>query len=179
MSGSGHQTQGLGFGRLLGALSGVAGIALLAAVIGARMSREIARNLPVFPFFDTIARFSTPPTAVVAAVLAGVLLLIAAWGLFARRRFVTWYFPAAGWIGFLVTIAAMWPRQRLWGLLDFALKAGKESGRVPSKATVYDLIQATVPGWVWPTAIGFLVVWVLLLVSGTVYLRRNRDLYQA
>lgn len=179
MNGSSHQTRGLGFGRLLGTLSGLAGIALLAAVIGAQLSRDVARRLPVFPFFDTIARFSTPPAAVAAAVLAGVLLLIAAWGLFARRRFVTWYFPVAGWIGFLVTIAALWPRDRLWGLLDFALKASKESGRIPSKATVYDLIQATVPGWVWPTAIGLFVGWVLLLVAGTVYLRRNRDLYEA
>jgi hypothetical protein len=163
---------------VLGTLSAVAGIALLAAVVTAQISKAAARKLPVFPFFDGIARFNTPPAAVVAAALAGLLLLIAAWGLFARRRFVTWYFPAAGWIGFLVTIAAMWPRERLWGLLEFALKAGKESGRVPSKATVYDLIRATVPGWVWPTAVLALVVWVLLLVAGTVYLRRNRDLYQ-
>ncbi len=179
MSGSGHQTRGLGFGRVLGALSGLAGTALLAAVIAAQLSRDVARRLPVFPFFDGIARFNTPPAAVAAAALAGVLLLIAAWGLFARRRFVTWYFPAAGWIGFAVTIAAIWPRERLLGLLDFALKAGKESGRIPMKATVYDLIQATVPGWVWPAAIGFLVTWVLLLVAGTAYLRRNRDLYEA
>ena len=177
MNGS-SDARGLGFGRVLGGLSGAAGVALLAAVVLAQLSKGIARTLPVFPFFDTIARFHTPPAAVAAVALAGLLLLIAAWGLFTRRRFVTWYFPAAGWIGFVVTIAAMWPRERLWNLLDFALKAGKESGRIPSKATVYDLIKATVPGWVWPTAVLALVVWVMLLVAGTVYLRRNRDLYQ-
>jgi hypothetical protein len=169
---------GLGFGRVLGGLSGAAGVALLAAVVMAQLSQDLARKLPVFPFFDRIARFSTPPAAVIAATLAGLLLVVAAWGLFTRRRFVTWFFPAAGWIGFLVTIAAVWPRERLWGLLEFALKAGKESGRISSKATVYDLVLATVPGWVWPTVIVALVAWVLLLVAGTVYLRRNRDLYQ-
>jgi len=177
MNGS-SDVRGLGFGRVLGTLSGAAGIALLGVVVAAQLSKGIARKLPVFPFFDTIARFSTPPAAVVAAALAGLLLLVAAWGLFTRRRFVTWYFPAAGWIGFAVTIAAMWPRERLWNLLDFALRTGKESGRIPSQATVYDLIKATVPGWVWPTAVLALVVWVMLLVAGTVYLRRNRDLYQ-
>ncbi len=178
MSGA-NDARGLGFGRVLGALSGAAGLAVLGAVVAAQLSPAIAKRLPVFPFFDTIARFSTPPAAVAAAALAGVLLLVAAWGLFTRRRFVTWYFPAAGWIGFLVTIAALWPRERLWGLIEFALKASKESGRIPRAATEYDLIRATVPSWVWPTAIGLLVLWVLLLVAGTVYLRRNRDLYQA
>lgn len=177
MNGS-SDVKGLGFGRVLGSLSGAAGVALLGAVIAAQLSKEIARKLPVFPFFDGIARFSTPPAAVVAVVLAAILLLVAAWGLFARRRFVTWFFPAAGWGGFVVTLAAMWPRERLWNLLDFALKAGKESGRIHSKATVYDLIRATVPGWVWPTLVLALVAWVFLLVAGTVYLRRNRDLYQ-
>ena len=178
MNGS-SDARGLGFGRVLGGLSGAAGLAVLGAVVAAQLSPAIAKKLPVFPFFDTIARFSTPPAAVAAAALAGVLLLVAAWGLFTRRRFVTWYFPAAGWIGFLVTIAAMWPRERLWGLAEFGLKAAQQSGRISSKATVSDLIRATVPGWVWPALILTIVLWVLLLVAGTVYLRRNRDLYRA
>ena len=176
MNGS-SDARGLGFGRVLGGLSGAAGIALLAAVVLAQLSHDIARRLPVFPFFDRIARFNTPPAAVVAVALAGLLLVLAAWGLFTRRRFVTWYFPAAGWTGFLVTLAALWPRQKLWGLLDFALNAAKESGRISSKATVYDLLRATVPGWVWPAIVLALVAWVMLLVAGTVYLRRNRDLF--
>lgn len=168
----------LGFGRVLGALSGAAGAALLVAVIAAQLSKDLARALPVFPFFDRIARFHTPPAAVVTVALAGLLLVVAAWGLFTRRRFVTWFFPVAGWFGLLVTLAAAWPREHLWNLLDFALKGAQNSGRMPSTATVYDLLRATVPGWVLPTVVLTLVVWVLLLVAGTVYLRRNMDLYQ-
>ena len=172
-----NDARGLGFGRVLGALSGAAGVALLGAVVSAQLSQGLARRLPVFPFFDRIARFNSPPDAAAAAALAGLLLLVAAWGLFTRRRFVTWFFPAAGWIGLLVTLAAAWPREHLWNLLDFGLKAAKQSGRMPSNATIHDLVRATVPGWVWPTLVLGLVAWVLLLVAGTVYLRRNRDLY--
>jgi len=172
-----NNARGLGFGRALGALSGAAGVALLAAVVSAQLSQDLARRLPVFPFFDRIARFHTPPAAVAALTVAGLLMVVAAWGLFSRRRFVTWFFPAAGWIGFLVTLAAAWPREHLWNLLDFGLKTAQNAGRLPATATVYDLLRVTVPGWVWPTLVLALVAWVLLLVAGTVYLRRNRDLF--
>lgn len=165
------------FGRLLGVLSSAAGLALLGATGAALASTDIARQIPVFPFFDRLARIDSLPAGAVVA-LAGFLLLIAGWGLLGRRRFITWYYPLAGWLGFLGTLAALWPRERLWRLAEFALNGAKQSGQMPRSATVMDLVHAVVPGWVWPAAIAFLVAWLLLLVAGTAHVRRRRgDVY--
>lgn len=168
---------GTAFGRFLGVLSGAAGVALLGVTLAALVSKSVARRIPVFPFNDRLARVDTLPAGAVLA-LAGVLLLVAGWGLLGRRRFVAWYYPVAGWLGFLGTLAAVWPRERLWRLAEFTLNGAKEGGRMPRSATVMDPVWVVVPTWVWPTLGAVLAAWLLLLITGTLHVRRRRsDIY--
>jgi hypothetical protein len=139
--------------------------------------------LPPFPFFDRLVLWSRPmfgplgwnanSTFVVLHLLAAGLLLVAGWALLTRQRLALPLFVLPGWGGFIVTLAALRPgdnmRFKLRTLMNMAQKSG-----APADASIWDMIPASV--YVWGGL--FFVLWVFLLVTGTVHLLRNREVYE-
>ena len=176
------------WGRVLGLLTLFTGLLVGLTWVLARLAPG-AIPVSVVPFFDHLVGWQRPPGADFRQVVrlwkvftwthlvVSLLLLLSGGLLLARRRLARLVWPLAGWGGFVLAVAAAWPREHLLGLASFGLAALKKQGAAPEDATLVDLLFATVPWWALAGAVVFVVLWVFLLVAGTVHLFRRVDLY--
>lgn len=158
--------------RLVGGASGVAGV-LLALYAVAGLIPGFGKKFPLLPFFDRLYRpFHPLPVAVELVVAA--LLLFTCWAVLTAKPFARWLFLIGGWGGLVFTGAALWPGPRLKGMAEFAINAMIKKGELQEGATLSDLIQTFVPGWAYTAAGTFLVIWIGLLIVGTVSFARRK-----
>ncbi len=176
------------WGRVLGLLTVFTGVLVGGLWIVARVAPG-AIPVGAIPFFDYLVPWRRPPGADFRQIVrlwkvftwthlaVAVLLLLSGGLLLARRRMARLLWPLTGWGGLVLAIAALWPREHLLGMMSFGLAALKKQGAAPADATLWDLVAATVPWWAFAGAVVFFVLWVFLLVAGTVHLFRRVDLY--
>lgn len=167
---------GVSFGRLLGVASGAAGVGVL---LGWAMML-LSKRVPLLPIYDAL-RPLTAPAVVVIVLVSSLMLLVTSWALLSRRRFAPALFIGAGWVGLLHTVFAFWPRKRLMGMIEFAVSVARSRAGLPEGAGALDLIKSQVSPGQLLLMEGLLVtvaiVWLVLLVGGTVHLLRHRQEY--
>ena len=157
-------------GSLVAVCCLVAALALLVELVLAFSAPSLA-PLEIMPFFDRLRVPTHPPLAatmgLACACLAstGVLLL-------RRSRRAPLAFLLLGWGGLVFTMAALWPRERLRFMMDLAVTNAQRQGALPD-TTFMDLV----PPNALSGTIAFAVVWLLLLVVGSVHVLRQRAEY--
>lgn len=129
---------------------------------------------PAVPFFDRLVPWREFGVFAVVHLAAALSLLAAGWAVLGARRFAPALFVLGGWGGTVFAFAALWPGDAVF----FRLKTAALAARVPGA-------DAVGRGEFWRLISGgrlfgcglFVVVWLALLVVGTVHLLRDRDAY--
>ncbi|UCF68339.1 MAG: hypothetical protein JSV80_03315 [Acidobacteriota bacterium] len=163
----------LGVGRLIGATSLSVGVLLLLLRVAIVFQPALARRVPPLPFFDRLALVDRAPMTVVLLVSA-LLLMVAGWSTLSRRRSAVPLFIAGGWGAVLFTGFAIWPGDDLRFRASSAVNWAKRSGTLPPDGTFWDLVPASV----YIGVIVFALVWLALLLVGTIHLLRQRAHYR-
>ncbi len=159
-------------GIIVGAASTFFGVILLVLWIQQRIAPKALR-LPPFPFFDNLVLWDRFSPFVVAHLVAAICLLVAGVAILGRHRLALPLFALLGWGGLVFTIAAVWPGETIEFKMHTALEQAKRFGVVGSRATAWQLV----PRSVYVIGGAFVVLWLALLVTGTVHLLRARDAY--
>jgi hypothetical protein len=159
-------------GGLVGGVSCFAG--LLAAVSWPliRFVPSIRATVPPLPMFDSLRMWHGPFVGAMQLVVA-VLLLVVGWGLLSRRRWAPGAFLLTGWGGLLFTALAFWPGHTVRSNVRLLMSFQRKSGAIPPDATFLDLVPPSLTVGL----VGFVVVWLGLLLAGTVHVIRRRDAY--
>lgn len=159
-------------GLLVGVAAVAAGLLLGLVWLQQRFAPQLLA-LPPVPFFDALASFRQTPALMIAHGLTAVALLVTGGAILTRQSFAPLLFVVLGWGGLLFTALAAWPGDGLRRKVQLLLDIAKERGRLPRDATVWSVI----PTEYFVYAGLFLVLWLIVLVLGTVHLLRRRDLY--
>ncbi len=174
-------------GRSVGLACIFVGVALAVLWLAIRIDPSLSQRFALLPFFDgpLLLSYERPyvtsltaslsrMTPVALHLVTALLLIVVGYLILARRRWAPVAFWVSGWGGLAFTLVAIWPGDRLHGKMAFALGAAKKRGMLGADGTLLDLI----PSSVLVAAGAFLVIWILLLVAGSVHLLRAREHYR-
>ncbi len=159
-------------GLVVGSASTICGTALLLAWLQQRIAPSLLR-LPPVPFFDKLVPWDRLSAMSITQLAVAVALLVAGAAVLGRHRWAPLLFTLLGWGGLAFTVAAAWPGDGLRFKMRTAVTAAQKYGVAGSDATFWDLVPAR---YAWGLG-AFVVLWLALLLVGTVHLLRARDLY--
>jgi hypothetical protein len=166
-------------GVLVGSASCVAGVVLAIFWLLIRFVPAVRAAIPsplpggpYLPFFDGLRAWHGLNVGVTQLAIAAVLVLIG-WGLLTRRRWAPLGFLLAGWGGLVFTVFAFWPGRSLRAMVGLAMAGARKQGAIGPDEGFLDLVPAAAKAGV----VVFVVVWLVLLVVGTVHVVRNRHAY--
>jgi hypothetical protein len=157
-------------GSVVAVCSLIAALALLVELVLAFVAPSLV-PVEIMPFFDRLRVPTHPPLAatmgLACACLAttGILLL-------RRSRRAPLAFLLLGWGGMVFTVAALWPGERLRFMMNLAVTNAQRQGALPD-TTFMDLVPANAIS----AALAFGVIWLLLLIAGSVHVLRQRAEY--
>jgi hypothetical protein len=165
-------------GRFLGISAAAAAVGLLSGWVLLALSKRGV----LIPFYGSLRSPSSPGIALVVLCCCA-LLAVTGWALMGQRRIAVPLFLLGGWLGLVNSAAMLWPYERLRKLAQFALQTAKHRGVVGEDATLTDLVKSQLPPGSFSMLVGacgaVLVIWLVLLIAGSVHLVRQRGQYRA
>ena len=166
-------------GVLVGSASCVAGVVLAVFWLLIRFVPALRAAIPsplpggpYLPFFDGLRAWHGLNIGITQLVVAVVLVLVG-WGLLTRHRWAPLAFLLTGWGGLVFTVFAFWPGRSLRAMVGLAMASARKQGRIGPNEGFLDLV----PLGAKVGLVAFAVVWLVLLVVGTVHVIRNRHAY--
>ena len=160
-------------GKLVGGASCLAGVIAAVSWLLIRFVPAIQAQVPPLPFFDSIRAWHGLAIGATQLVV-GALLIVVGWALLRRLRWAPLAFLLAGWGGLVFTVFAFWPGQTIRSNVRLLMAFQRKTGALPEDATFLDLIPPSVAAGV----VVFVVVWLALLILGTVHVVRQRYEYK-
>lgn len=157
-------------GSLVAVCSLIAALAILVELVLAFVAPRLA-PVEIMPFFDRL-RVPTHPPLAAAMGLACACLAVTGVLLLRRSRRAPLAFLLLGWGGLVFTVAALWPGERLRFMMDLAVTNAQRQGALPD-TTIWDLVPPNAVS----AGVVFAVVWLLLLIAGSVHVLRQRAEY--